>query len=78
MNELVQMIVQKTGLTQDKVQMVVDLVVTHLKEKLPGSVGSHLDSFLSTGGVATTAGGVAEKAKSVVAGLSSVFGTKDA
>lgn len=46
MNELVQMIAQKTGLAQDKAQMIVDMVVTHLKGKLPSSVSSHLDSFL--------------------------------
>jgi hypothetical protein len=77
MNELVQLIVQKTGLPQDKAQQIVDMVVTHLKEKLPGSVSNHLDSFLSTGDVATTAGGVVEKAKSMVAGLGGLMGTKD-
>jgi hypothetical protein len=77
MNELIQMIVQKTGLSQDKAQMIVNMVVTHLKGKLPDSVSSHLDSFLSTGDVATTTGGVAEKAKSMVAGLGGLLGTKN-
>jgi nucleoid DNA-binding protein len=31
MNELVQLIMQKTGLPQDKAQELVDTVVTHLK-----------------------------------------------
>lgn len=77
MNELVQMIVQKTGLAQDKAQLIVDMVVTHLKGKLPSSVSSHLDSFLSTGGIASATGGVAEKAKSMVAGLGGLIGKKD-
>ena len=66
MSEVIQMIIQKTGLAQEQAQVVVDMVVTHLKGKLPASVSSHLDSFLS-GGVANTAGGVAEKAESTVA-----------
>lgn len=31
MNELVQLVTQKTGLPQDKAQELVDAVVTHLK-----------------------------------------------
>jgi len=75
MNELVQLIMQKTGLPQDKAQESVDAMVTHLKGKLPEGLSSHLDAILASAGD----GGVAEleeKAKSVVAGLNSMFGTK--
>lgn len=76
MNELVQLIMQKTGLSQDKAQQVVDTVVTHLKGRLPDAVTSHLDAFLS-GDATSGAGGIADKAKSMVAGLGSLLGKKD-
>ena len=75
MNELVQLVMQKTGLPQDKAQELVDTVVTHLKGRLPASVSSHLDSILATVGEGGLAG-YEEKAKSVVAGLNNMFGTK--
>ena len=72
MNELVQLVMQKTGLPQDKAQQVVDAVVTHLKGRLPDAVTSHLDAFLS-GGAGDT-GGIADKAKSVIGGLGGFLG----
>jgi hypothetical protein len=76
MNELVQLVMQKTGLPQDKAQQLVDAVVTHLKGRLPDTVTSHLDAFLS-GANADEVGGIADKAKSVVAGLSGLFGKSE-
>jgi nucleoid DNA-binding protein len=68
MNELVQILVAKTGLSQDKAQEVVDTVVTHLKARLPGPLASHLDGILNGLG-----GGELEvleqKAKSMFPGL---------
>lgn len=75
MNELVQLIMQKTGLPQDKAQELVDTVVTHLKGRLPESLSGHLDAILATAGEGGIAG-YAEKAKSVVAELNSMFGPK--
>jgi hypothetical protein len=75
MNELVQLIMQKTGLPQDKAQQVVDTVVTHLKGRLPEAVTSHLEAFL--GGGSGDGGGIADKAKSVVAGLSGLLGKSE-
>jgi len=76
MNELVQLVMQKTGLPQDKAQQLVDAVVTHLKGRLPDAVTSHLDAFLS-GANADEAAGIADKAKSVVAGISGLFGKSE-
>ena len=75
MDELIQLIVQKTGLSQDKAQQIVDTVVTHLKGRLPDAVTSHLDAFLS--GTAGDDGGIADKAKSMAAGLGGLLGKKD-
>ncbi len=48
MNEIVQMVSQKTGISQDKAQQAVEIVINHLKSRLPGPIASHLDQF--TGG----------------------------
>jgi hypothetical protein len=78
MNELVQLIMQKTGLPQDQAQEVVDTVVNHLKGRLPEALTSHLDAFLGESGNAAAAEGIADKAKSVVANLGGLFGKNEA
>jgi hypothetical protein len=83
MNELVQLVQQKTGLSQDMAQQVVDTVVGFLKTKLPAPLASGLDDLLGAGGsgeAATAAaagegGGLLGKAESIVADL---FKKKDA
>lgn len=75
MNELVQLVMQKTGLPQDKAQELVDAVVTHLKGRLPETVTSHLEAFLS-GGAGQTAG-LGDTAKAAIAGLSGLFGKSE-
>jgi nucleoid DNA-binding protein len=73
MNELVQLIMQKTGLSQDKAQEVVDTVVTHLKGRLPEALTSHLDAFLGNSDAFTR---VSSEAKAVVAGIGGMLGKK--
>ena len=48
MNELVQMVTQKTGISRDKAQQAVEVILNHLKSRLPGPITSHLDQY--TGG----------------------------
>lgn len=82
MNELVQLVQQKTGLSEDVAQKVVDTVTGYLKAKLPEPMASGLDSLLagSAGADAATedGGGMMDKAKSMVAGLGGILGNKDA
>jgi len=68
MNELVQILMAKTGLSQDKAQEVVDTVVTHLKTLLPGPLASHLDGILNGMG-ANELEVLEQKAKSMFPGL---------
>jgi hypothetical protein len=72
--ELVQKISEKTGLSPDKAPEVVDVVVSHLKERLPAPLASGLDSLLA--GSSSGGGNLADEAKSVISGLSSMFGAK--
>lgn len=73
MNELVQLVMQKTGLPQDKAQEVVDTVVNHLKSRLPESLTSHLSGLLG-GADGSPVSGLEDKAKSAMAGLGGMFG----
>ena len=85
MNELVQLVQQKTGLSQEMAEKVVNTVVGYLKTKLPEPMASGLDSLIG-GGAGTSpagdagndAGGVMDKAKAMVAGLGGMMGNKDA
>jgi hypothetical protein len=54
MNELINIIVQKTGISQENAQKSAQAVVDFLKSKLPAPVAAQLDLFLSGG----TSGGV--------------------
>jgi nucleoid DNA-binding protein len=49
MDELVNLVVQKTGISQDDARKAVEVIVNTLKSKLPGPIAGHLDSFLSGG-----------------------------
>jgi|GEM_PF-428809 hypothetical protein len=84
MNELVQMVQQKTGLSPEMAQKVVDTVVGYIKTKLPEPMAGGLESLLGGSEGATAAGeeaeggGLMDKAKSMMAGLGGVMGNKDA
>lgn len=74
MEELVQKLSQKTGLSPEKSQEVVNVVMSHLKERLPAPIASGLDSYL--GGGSTEGESFADKAKAAASGLGSMFGKK--
>ena len=49
MKELINIIVQKTGISQENAQQSVQVTLGFLKTKLPTPLASQLDSFLSAG-----------------------------
>ncbi len=77
MNELVQIVQQKTGLSQDMAQTVVNTVMEHLKSRLPASMSAGLDQLM--GGTAsadpTSKGGLLETAETMISGM---MGSKQA
>ncbi len=73
MNELVQMVTQKTGISQDKAQQAVEVIINHLKSRLPGPIASHLDQF--TGGGSSSSSNLESEAENK---LGSMFGNKKA
>ena len=49
MKELINIIVQKTGISEENAQETVQVTLGFLKTKLPAPVAGQLDSFLSAG-----------------------------
>jgi hypothetical protein len=47
MEELVSLVMKKTGLPKETAQNVVKIVIDFLKKKLPPAVGAAIDGFLS-------------------------------
>jgi uncharacterized protein (DUF2267 family) len=66
MDELINLVVQKTGISQDDARKAVEVIVTTLKSKLPGPIASHVDAFLAggaSGGMNALAGEATEMLK---------------
>jgi hypothetical protein len=58
MNELVALIVKKTGIPDATAQTIVKLVVDYLKKKLPAAMGPEIDALLSNDANVKAAEGV--------------------
>jgi hypothetical protein len=55
MDELVDLVVKKTGIPKETARTAVNVVLDYLKKKLPPQIGSTIDGFLSGKGTAGTA-----------------------
>ncbi len=55
MKELLNVIVQKTGISEENAQKAVQVTLGFLKTKLPAPLAGQLDSFLSANPVAVGA-----------------------
>jgi hypothetical protein len=58
MDELVALVVKKTGLPKETAQTAVNVVLDYLKKKLPAPVGASIDTFLSGNGQMAAAAGM--------------------
>ena len=58
MDELVNLIVEKTGIPEATAKQVVEVVLDFLKEKLPDPIANSLDSILDGDGAANLLGGL--------------------
>lgn len=74
MNELINLVVQRTGLSPEQAQQAVSAVMDFLKKKLPAPIASHIDSLLS-GGAAGGLGVLEAEAGELLKGkLGGMFG----
>jgi hypothetical protein len=72
MDELINLVVQKTGISQDNARKAVEVIVNQLKSRLPGPIANHIDSFISggaSGGMATLEAEAGEMLKGKLGGL---------
>lgn len=74
MEELINLVVKETGISQEDARKAVQVVLDQLKSRLPGPIASHLDSFVS-GGLSGGTSAIVEEASSVLKGkLGGLFG----
>jgi uncharacterized protein (DUF2267 family) len=72
MNEIIQKLMEKTGLPEDKAAAAIQVVMGYLKDKLPGPVSAQVEGLLAGGGTA----GVTEKLGGLAQGLGGMLGKK--
>ena len=51
MDELVELVAQKTGLPEEQARLAAETVIGYLKDKLPGPAANQLDALLDGGDV---------------------------
>jgi uncharacterized protein (DUF2267 family) len=74
MDELINLVVQETGISQDDARKAVEVVVNALKSKLPAPIASHVDAFLA-GGTSGDMNTLADEAGEMLKGkLGGLFG----
>ena len=62
MDELVQLVSQKTGLSEEMSKGAVEVVLDYIKNKLPDPIASQIDNLLE-GGEIGDVGGLAKRAR---------------
>ena len=62
MEELVKMVTQKTGISESQAKSAIDTVVSFLKDKMPGGIGSQVESFVKGSVAANVVNGIKDKA----------------
>ena len=58
MDDLVKLVQQKTGISEDQARTAVTTVINFLKERLPAPIASQIDGALNNPGVAGALGGL--------------------
>ncbi len=58
MDELVKMVAERTGISEDKARMAVELIIGQLKTRLPAPLAGQLEAALSGGGGGGLLGGL--------------------
>jgi uncharacterized protein (DUF2267 family) len=69
MDELVELLQEKTGINKSQAEKAVDVVVKFLKDKLPKPIAGQLDAFLKNEDVMDQVADVAEKGLGGLGGL---------
>ena len=75
MDELINQVVAKAGISESQARTAVETVVGFLKERLPAPIAGHVDRAIA--GSAGAVGGLVGKAGDVIGDLGSMFGGKN-
>ena len=70
MNELIQKVSERAGISEDQAQKAVETVVGFLKERLPAPIAGQVDNVLNS----SAASGLADRAGDMLGGLGGIFG----
>ena len=60
MDELVKLVVKKTGLPEATARQAVEVVIGYLKKKLPAPIAAQIDALLAGGQAAQSVGSAAQ------------------
>ena len=69
MEELIELVSQKAGLSEEMAKKAVDAVIGYLKDKLPSPIAGQIDGVLGGGGMPKDLGDLTK-------GLGGIFGKK--
>ena len=63
MEQLIKMVSEKTGISQEQATTAVQTVVTFLKDKMPAGMGTQVESFIKggSGSIGGITGNIKEK-----------------
>jgi hypothetical protein len=62
MEQIIKLVTEKAGISESQAKSAIDTVVGFLKDKMPGGIGSQVESFLKSGGnIGDIAGGLKDK-----------------
>lgn len=67
MEELIQTVADKTGISPDQAKSAIETIIDHLKDKLPMGLGDKIESFLQNGSESSFLG------DELLGGLKSLF-----
>ena len=76
MEELVQLVSQKTGLSPEHARTAVTTVMGYLKTKLPGPISAQVESALKGGGLSNMMGSLGTAPGEIAKGIGDMFSKK--
>ena len=68
MDELINQITQRTGISQNQAQQALQVTVNFLKQRLPPQVGSQLENYISGQAGGKGMGGMGQQAQGMFGG----------
>ncbi len=74
MNELINQITQRTGISESQAQQAVQIVAGFLKQRLPGPAAAQVDNFINQGGQSGSGKGMGGSMGQSAQNLGGMFG----